>query len=159
MDNLVLRIYHLSENLKKEYLALPIDHCFFDRTRYDKLYSELPTDILSFRKFDNGLLRVHFTTKEQTKGKESESREHLLWIHIIEIEEKKYVKYCCDCKYFDYRQLRVAKRLFGLQEIENDLVAVVDSKSFAENKKLFNIDKHAFIALKELFKIAIQISI
>ena len=43
MDILLLREYHLSENLKKEYLALPIDHCFFDRTRYDKLYSELPT--------------------------------------------------------------------------------------------------------------------
>ena len=159
MDNLLLREYHLSENLKKEYLALPIDHCFFDRTRYDKLYSELPTEILSFRKFDKGLLRVHFTTKEHTKGKESESREHLLWIQLLELDGKKYVKYCCDCKYFDYRQLRVAKRLFGLQEIENSLVAVVDPKSFAENKKLFNIDKHAFIALKELLKIAIQISI
>lgn len=149
----------MSENLKKEYLALPIDYCFFDRARYDRLYSELPTEILSFRRFDKGLLRVHFTTKEQIKGKESESREHLLWIQLIEIEGKKHVKYCCDCKYFDYRQLRVAKRLFGLQEIDTDLVAVVDPKIFADNKKLFNIDKHAFIALKELFKLAIPISI
>lgn len=146
-----------ADNLKKEYLALPVDYCFFDRTRYDKLNSELPTDIVSFRKFDNGLLRVHFTTKQQAKGKENESRQHLLWIQIIESGGKKYAKYCCDCKYFEFRQLRQAKRLFGLQEIDNDLVAVVDPNSFAENKKLFNIDKHAFIALKELFHIPVPL--
>ncbi|MCK5045893.1 MAG: hypothetical protein KAS22_04890, partial [Candidatus Heimdallarchaeota archaeon] len=65
----------------------------------------------------------------------------------------------CDCKYFDYRQLRPAKRVFELQEISNSLCVVIPSKSYTELKKLFNIDKHAFLALQELFNHHVQISI
>ena len=149
----------MSEVKKKEYIALPLELCYFDRERYDKLNSDLPTEIISFRKYENGLMRILFSTKEITKSKETTERQHLLWIQIIDIKGKEYVKYCCDCKYFEYRQLRPAKRLFDLQEINNDLVAIIDSKSYNDNQKLFNIDKHAFIALKERFKKQIQISI
>ena len=149
----------MSDVNKREFIALPIDYCYFDRKRYDKLHSDLPTEIISYRKYENGLMRVHFSTKSTEKGKEPEERQHLLWIQLIEIDKAQYVKYRCDCKYFEYRQLRVAKRLFDLQEINNDLCAVVDPKSFDEQKRLFNIDKHAFLALHELFNIHIQISI
>ncbi len=148
----------MSDVNKREYIALPLDICYFDRERYDMMRSELPTEIVSFRKYENGLMRIHFSTKEKTKEGVNE-RQHLLWIQIIELKNHKYVKYRCDCKYFDYRQLRIAKRLFGLQELDNDLVVVVDPKAFTQQKKLFNIDKHAFIALQEMFNIQIQISI
>ncbi|HUU79642.1 MAG TPA: hypothetical protein VMX55_14955 [candidate division Zixibacteria bacterium] len=144
---------------KREYIALPLDLCYFDRARYDKLYADLPTEIVSYRKYENGLMRILFSTKEELKGKEISERQHLLWIQLLEIKGKQYVKYCCDCKYFEFRQLRIAKRLFDFQEIENDLVVIIDSKSYSNNKNLFNIDKHAFLALKERFKIQIQISI
>ena len=150
----------MSDVNKREYLALPLDYCYFDRARFDKLRSDLPTDIVSYRKFDNGLHRILFSTKEITKDKvEEDERQHLLWIQIIEIKGTKYVKYRCDCKYFDYRQIRPAKREFQLQEIDNDLIAVVEPKAFSTHKKLFNLDKHAFIALQEMFNIQIQISI
>jgi hypothetical protein len=149
----------LSDVNKREYIALQLDHCYFDRGRFDRLDDELPTDIVSYRKYDNGQLRALFSTKEKTKSGDFEERNHLLWIHLIEIDGEQYVKYRCDCKYFDYRLLRPAKRKFGLKELNGDLCAIVDSKSFAENKKLFNIDKHAFLALKELFNIHVQISI
>ncbi|MHA1211281.1 MAG: hypothetical protein ACTSSH_02360 [Candidatus Heimdallarchaeota archaeon] len=151
----------MSDVKKREYIALPVDLCYFDRARFDKIRSDMPTEIISYRKYDNGLLRIHFSTKTIGKGSdaESEERQHLLWIQLLEIKGKQYVKYRCDCKYFDYRQLRIAKRLFGLEKIDNDLVAVVDPKAFFQHKKLFNIDKHAFIALQERFNIQIQISI
>ena len=149
----------MSEINKREYIALPLELCYFDRARYDKLNTGLPTEIISFRKYENGLMRILFTTKEISKSKETIERQHLLWIQLIEIKGKEYVKYCCDCKYFEYRQLRPAKRLFDFQEINNDLVFVIESKSYNDNQKLFNIDKHAFIALKERFKKQIQISI
>ena len=144
---------------KREFIALPLDHCYLDRKRYDKLNADLPTEIVSFRKYDNGLTRVLFSTKEILKGKEEEERNHLLWIQLIDIKNKQYVKYRCDCKYFEYRQLRPAKSFLESKELANDLVYILEPKLFAVNKKLFNIDKHAFIALTELFKINIQISI
>ena len=143
---------------KREYIALPLDYCYFDRTRYEKLHQELPTEIVSFRKFDTGVIRVLFETKTLDKDK-VDIRIHLLWIQLIAINKKEYVKYCCDCKYFDYRQLRPAKRLFELQLLNNDLLIIVDPKTFSVNRELFNLDKHAFLALKELFKIQIPISI
>ena len=149
----------MSDVNKREFIVLPIDYCYFDRNRYDKLQSDLPTEIISYRKYDNGLMRVHFSTKSIEKGKEPEERQHLLWIQILVLNKKQHVKYRCDCKYFEFRQLRVAKRWFDFQEINNDLCLVVDPKSFDEQKKLFNIDKHAFLALHELFNIQIQISI
>lgn len=149
----------MSDVNKREYLALQLDLCYFDRARFDRLDEELPTDIVSYRKYDNGLLRVLFSTKDPTKDGKFEERSHLLWIQLIEIEGVQYIKFRCDCKYFDYRLLRPAKRKFGLKEVNDDLCAIVDPKSFVENKKLFNIDKHAFLALKELFNIHIQISI
>jgi len=149
----------LSDVNKREYIVVQLDHCYFDRTRFDRLDDELPTDVISYRKYDNGQLRVLFSTKEPTKSGEFEERNHLLWIQLFELKGVQYVKYRCDCKYFDYRLLRPAKRKFGLKEIDGDLCAIVDSKSFVENKKLFNIDKHAFLALKELFNIHVQISI
>ena len=149
----------MSDVNKREYIALQLDLCYFDRGRFDRLDDELPTDVVSYRKYDNGQLRVLFSTKEQTKSGDFEERNHLLWIQLIEIDDVRYVKYRCDCKYFDYRLLRPAKRNFGLKELGGDLCVIVDSKSFVENKKLFNIDKHAFLALKELFNIHVQISI
>lgn len=149
----------MSDVNKREYIVLQLDHCFFDRARFDRLDDELPTDVVSYRKYDNGLLRVLFSTKEPTKSGELEERNHLLWIQLIEIEGEQFVKYRCDCKYFEYRLLRPAKRKFVLREMSSDLCLVVDSKSFVENKKLYNIDKHAFLALKELFNIHVQISI
>ncbi|MFW9923835.1 MAG: hypothetical protein ACFFDW_11170 [Candidatus Thorarchaeota archaeon] len=149
----------MSDVNKREFIALPIDYCYFDRIRYDKLQSELPTEIISYRKYENGPMRILFATKEIEKGKEIIERNHLLWIQLMEIDGKKFVKYCCDCKYFDYRQIRPAKRLVDLVELDSDLVAILNSKDFTKNKAIFNIDKHAFLALKELFKIAIQISI
>ena len=149
----------MSDVNKREYIALQLDLCYFDRGRFDRLDDELPTDVVSYRKYDNGQLRVLFSTKEQTKSGDFEERNHLLWIQLIEIDDVRYVKYRCDCKYFDYRLLRPAKRKFGLKELDGDLCVIVDPKSFVENKKLFNIDKHAFLALKELFNIHVQISI
>ena len=149
----------MSDVNKREYIALQLDLCYFDRARFDRLDEELPTDIVSYRKYDNGQLRVLFSTKEQTKSGDFEERNHLLWIHLIEIDEVQYVKYRCDCKYFEYRLLRPAKRNFVLREFGGDLCALVKSETFVENKKLFNIDKHAFLALKELFNIHVQISI
>ena len=149
----------MSDVNKREYIALQLDLCYFDRGRFDRLDDELPTDVVSYRKYDNGQLRVLFSTKEQTKSGDFEERNHLLWIQLIEIDDVRYVKYRCDCKYFDYRLLRPAKRKFGLQKLSGDLCVIVDPKSFVENKKLFNIDKHAFLALKELFNIHVQISI
>jgi hypothetical protein len=123
--------------------------------------TDLPTKIVSYRKYPNGLFRVMFVTKEQEKNAELEERSHLIWIQIIKIGNRKYVKYCCDCKYFEYRQMRPAKRMFDIQEIDNDLVVVVDihSREFQEYEKLFNIDKHAFLALKEMFDYNVEISV
>lgn len=152
-------MFILSDLNKREYIALPLDFCFFDRKRFDKLRTDSPLEIVSYRKYDTGLIRTHFVSKTIEQGKETDEREHLLWIHLLDIDGKKHVMYRCDCKYFEYRQLRPAKRLFELQEIDNFLCAVVPSKSFAEQKKLFNIDKHAFLALQELFNHHVQISI
>jgi len=149
----------LSDLNKREFIALPLDLCFFDRKRFDKFRTDSPLEIISYRKFDNGLIRTHFLSKTLEKGKETDEREHLLWIQIIDIDGKKHVIYCCDCKYFEYRQLRPAKRLFDLQEINNLLCVIIPSKSFTELKKLYNIDKHAFLALQELFNHHVQISI
>jgi hypothetical protein len=145
---------------KREYLALPLDLVYINRARYDKMEKDLQTKIVSYRKYPNGLFRVMFVTTEHEKG-EVEERQHLLWIQIIQIDGRKYVKYRCDCKYFEYRQLRSAKRMFDIQEIDNDLVVVVDihSREFQEYEKLFNIDKHAFLALKEMFDFNVEISI
>lgn len=149
----------MSDLNKREFIALPLDLCFFDRKRFDKFRTDSPLEIISYRKFDNGLIRTHFLSKTLEKGKETDEREHLLWIQIIDIDGKKHVIYCCDCKYFEYRQLRPAKRLFDLQEINNLLCVIIPSKSFTELKKLYNIDKHAFLALQELFNHHVQISI
>jgi len=149
----------LSDLNKREFIALPLDLCFFDRKRFDKLRTDTPLEIISYRKYDNGLIRTHFLTKTLEKGIETDEREHLLWIQIIDIDGKKHVMYCCDCKYFEYRQLRPAKRMFDLEEISNSLCVVIPSKSYTELKKLFNIDKHAFLALRELFNHHVQISI
>ncbi|MBD3193115.1 MAG: hypothetical protein GF308_20945 [Candidatus Heimdallarchaeota archaeon] len=146
-------------NLKKrEYLLLPLDLCFFDRGRYDKMHSERLPKIISYRKFPNELFRVHFATKN-IKGEDKQETHHLLWIQVVEIQETSYVKFSCDCKYFKYRQIRPAKGLFGVQKIDNDLCVVVKPESFAQNERLFNIDKHAFLALQRLFNIQVQISI
>jgi hypothetical protein len=152
-------VLNLAVSNKREYLALPLDLCYFDRGRYDKMQDELPTDIVSYRKYPNGMLRARFVTKEQEKGSKPVERNHLLWIQLIEIDDLKYVKYRCDCKYFDYRQFRPAKRTFGTREIDDDIVIVVDPDAFVQQKKLFNIDKHAFLALEELFDHHVQISI
>ena len=149
----------MSDLNKREFIALPLDLCFFDRKRFDKLRTDTPLEIISYRKYDNGLIRIHFLSKTLEKGKETDEREHLLWIQIIDIDGKKHVMYCCDCKYFEYRQLRPAKRMFDLQEISNSLCVVIPSKSYTELKKLFNIDKHAFLALQEMFNHHVQISI
>ena len=149
----------MSDLNKREFIALPLDLCFFDRKRFDKLRTDTPLEIISYRKYDNGLIRIHFLSKTLEKGKETDEREHLLWIQIIDIDGKKHVMYCCDCKYFEYRQLRPAKRMFDLQEISNSLCVVIPSKSYIELKKLFNIDKHAFLALQEMFNHHVQISI
>ncbi|MHA1628628.1 MAG: hypothetical protein ACTSYG_11285 [Candidatus Heimdallarchaeota archaeon] len=164
---------------KQEYLALPLDFCYFDRTRYDKLKKVLPTEILSFRKLEGGFLRVHFTTREESasearrpRGPAGESnkmsksdsggekeRTHLLWIRLLEFNGKKYVQYRCDCKYFDYRQLRVAKRLFDRQELEGEQVVVVPPQAFDQHRAIFNLDKHAFVALTELLQIQIPVTV
>ncbi|MHA1366035.1 MAG: hypothetical protein ACTSP5_06430 [Candidatus Heimdallarchaeota archaeon] len=89
----------MSDVNKREYIALQLDLCYFDRVRFDRLDDELPTDIVSYRKYDNGQLRVLFSTKEQTKSGDFEERNHLLWIQLIEIDDVRYVKYRCDCKY------------------------------------------------------------
>ena len=149
----------MSDLNKREFIALPLDLCFFDRKRFDKLRTDTPLEIISYRKYDNGLIRAHFLSKTLEKGEETDEREHLLWIQIIDIDGKKHVMYCCDCKYFEYRQLRPAKRMFDFQEISNSLCVVIPSKSYTELKKLFNIDKHAFLALQELFNHHVQISI
>jgi len=149
----------LSDLNKREFIALPLDLCFFDRKRFDKLRTDTPLEIISYRKYDNGLIRTHFLSKTLEKGEETDEREHLLWIQIIDVDGKKHVMYRCDCKYFEYRQLRPAKRMFDLQEISNSLCVVIPSKSYTELKKLFNIDKHAFFALQELFNHHVQISI
>ncbi len=149
----------MSDLNKREFIALPLDLCFFDRKRFDKLRADSPLEIISYRKYDNGLIRIHFLSKTLEQGKETDEREHLLWIQIIDIDGKKHVMYRCDCKYFEYRQLRPAKRMFDLQEISNSLCVVIPSKSYTELKKLFNIDKHAFLALQELFNHHVQISI
>ncbi len=149
----------MSDLNKREFIALPLDLCFFDRKRFDKLRTDTPLEIISYRKYDNGLIRTHFLSKTLEKGEETDEREHLLWIQIIDIAGKKHVMYRCDCKYFEYRQLRPAKRMFDLQEISNSLCVVIPSKSYTELKKLFNIDKHAFLALQELFNHHVQISI
>ncbi len=149
----------MSDLNKREFIALPLDLCFFDRKRFDKLRTDTPLEIISYRKYDNGLIRTHFLSKTLEKGEETDEREHLLWIKTIDIDGKKHVMYRCDCKYFDYRQLRPAKRVFELQEISNSLCVVIPSKSYTELKKLFNIDKHAFLALQELFNHHVQISI
>lgn len=149
----------MSDLKKREFIALPLDLCFFDRKRFDKLRTDSPLEIISYRKYDNGLIRILFLSKTLEKGKETDEREHLLWIQIIDIDGKKHVMYRCDCKYFEYRQLRPAKRMFDLQEISNSLCVVIPSKSYTELKKLFNIDKHAFLALQELFNHHVQISI
>lgn len=149
----------MSDLKKREFIALPLDLCFFDRKRFDKLRTDSPLEIISYRKYDNGLIRIHFLSKTLEKGKETDEREHLLWIQIIDIDGKKHVMYRCDCKYFEYRQLRPAKRMFDFQEISNSLCVVIPSKSYTELKKLFNIDKHAFLALQELFNHHVQISI
>ena len=149
----------MSDLNKREFIALPLDLCFFDRKRFDKLRTDTPIEIISYRKYDNGLIRALFLSKTLEKGKETDEREHLLWIQTIDIDGKKHVMYRCDCKYFEYRQLRPAKRMFDLQEISNSLCVVIPSKSFTELKKLFNIDKHAFLALQELFNHHVQISI
>ena len=149
----------LSDLNKREYIVLPLDLCFFDRNRFDKLQNDTPLEIISYRKYDKGLIRTHFVSKTIEKGEETEEREHLLWIKLLEIKGKKHVMYCCDCKYFEYRQLRPAKRLLELEEINGLLCAVVPAKSFEDLKKLFNIDKHAFLALQELFDYHVQISI
>ena len=149
----------MSDVNKREFIALQLDLCYFDRVRFDRLDEELPTDVVSYRKYENGQLRVLFSTKEATKSGEFEERNHLLWIQLIEIDGIQFVKYRCDCKYFEYRQLRPVKRLFDLEEIDGFLCAVVPSKSFVDQKKLFNIDKHAFLALQELFNFHVQLSI
>jgi hypothetical protein len=149
----------MSELNKREYIALPLDLCYFDRKRYDKLRTDTPLEIISYRKYDSGLVRSHFVTKTIEKGKETDEREHLLWIKLLDIDGKHHVMYRCDCKYFEYRQLRPAKRLFDLEDIDGFLCAVIPSKSYADLEKLFNIDKHAFLALQELFDHHIQISI
>ncbi len=149
----------MSDLNKREFIALPLDLCFFDRKRFDKLRTDTPLEIISYRKYDNGLIRTHFLSKTLEKGEETDEREHLLWIQIIDIDGKKHVMYRCDCKYFEYRQLRPAKRMFDLQEISNSLCVVIPSKSYTELKKLFNIDKHAFLALQEMFNHHVQISI
>jgi len=149
----------LAVSNKREYLALPLELCYFDRGRYDKMQNELPTNIVSYRKYPNGMIRVRFVTKEQEEGSKPVERGHLLWIQLINIDGEKFVKYRCDCKYFDYRQLRPAKRAYGTREINDDLVIVVDPDSFVQQKMLFNIDKHAFLALGELFDHHVQISI
>ncbi|NPE08098.1 MAG: hypothetical protein GNW80_07445 [Asgard group archaeon] len=149
----------MSDLNKREFIALPLDLCFFDRKRFDKLRTDTPLEIISYRKYDNGLIRTNFITKTLEKGKETDEREHLLWIQIIDIDGKKHVMYRCDCKYFEYRQLRPAKRMFDLEEISNSLCVVIPSKSYTELEKLFNIDKHAFLALEELFNHHVQISI
>ena len=149
----------MSDLNKREYIALPLDLCYFDRKRFDKLRTDTPLEIVSYRKYDSGLIRTLFVTKTIEKGKETDEREHLLWIQLIDIDGKKHVMYRCDCKYFEYRQLRPAKRMFDFQEISNSLCVVIPSKSYTELKKLFNIDKHAFLALQELFNHHVQISI
>jgi hypothetical protein len=138
----------------REYLALPIELCYFDRKRFDELEATHPTKILSYRRFDNGMLRVLFSTVAE---KEEESREHLLWIQIVEIDGEEYVKYRCDCKYFEYRQFRPAKRAFKMQKIEGDSTIVVPSATYQAFKKLFKLDKHCFIALQKLFNKTVQI--
>ncbi|NHJ86215.1 MAG: hypothetical protein FK734_12190 [Asgard group archaeon] len=148
----------MSDVNRREYLVLPIDYCYFDRERFDKLKDETDIDIVSYRKYENGVIRAHFITKEHTKDG-IEERQHLLWIQLVSIENKQHVKYCCDCKYFEYRQIRPAKRLVELKELKGDLCAIIPQKAFAQQKQLFNIDKHAFLALKEFFNINIQISI
>jgi len=149
----------LSDVNKREYLTIPLDLCYFDRERYDKLQTDLPTEILSYRKYDKAFYRILFLTKATTKsGKETE-RQHLLWIGLMDIAGKQYVKYRCDCQYFEYKQLRPAKKTFGVKEVQNELLVIVDPKKYEENEKLFNIDKHAFIALQEMFNIHIQISL
>jgi hypothetical protein len=135
-----------------------LDLCYFDRKRFDKLRTDLPTEIVSYRKYKNDLYRAHFSTKELTKDKNvEEERSHLLWIQLVNLESGRHVKYCCDCKYFDYRQRRPAKRMFGITEIAEDNCIVLHPKSFNLQKQLFNIDKHAFLALKELFGVHVQI--
>jgi len=168
------------ETNKREYLALPLAFCYFDRTRYDRLKKELPTEIISFRKYDHGLLRVHFSTREvgerATAGKvsmpssrktpareeprtEGEERFHLLWIQLVELEGTSYVKYRCDCKYFEFRQLRVARRLFDRREVAGELLVVVQPQAFEHTKGLFNLDKHAFLALHELLNVQIPVTV
>jgi hypothetical protein len=122
------------------------------------MQTDLPMKIISYRKFETGMLRVIFVTKD-LEEEEIEERQHLLWIQLIEIEGRTYVKHRCDCKYFDYRLFRPARRLFGEQNIDGDIVVVVDPMTFVQQKKLFNIDKHAYLALKELFKYNVQIDI
>ncbi|MHA1356233.1 MAG: hypothetical protein ACTSR1_13770 [Candidatus Heimdallarchaeota archaeon] len=48
----------MSDVNKREYIALQLDLCYFDRGRFDRLDDELPTDIISYRKYDNGICQV-----------------------------------------------------------------------------------------------------
>ncbi|MCK5047460.1 MAG: hypothetical protein KAS22_12820, partial [Candidatus Heimdallarchaeota archaeon] len=69
----------MSDLNKREFIALPLDLCFFDRKRFDKLRTDTPLEIISYRKYDKGLIRTHFLSKTLEKGEETDEREHLLW--------------------------------------------------------------------------------
>lgn len=152
----------VNDQHKRKFVVIPLSLLYIDRKRYDALHSETQTKITSYREFPNGIYRVHFLSKPIGENKAAasneETRSHLLWIQLITLEGEKHVKYCCDCKYFLYRQLIPGRRAFGMQDLGKDLCCIFDPQQFHRHKKLYNIDKHCFIALRELFKEQVPIA-